>query len=318
MTRIAVLDDYLDQFKEYADWGSLPDSCQVTFFTEHLGYDEDKIAKALKEFDVIVGVRERTPFPESQIAKLPNLKLLITTGMHNASFDFKGAKKHDVVVCGTKTMSHPTIEHTWALILGATKFIPAKDQAIRNGAWHAGMSVGLKDKTLGVLGLGRLGSQVAKIGQAFGMNVIAWSQNLTQERCDEVGGVQCVDKETLFKDADVLTIHYKLSDRSRGLISANEFGLMKPSAYLVNTSRGPIIDEQALIDALKNNAIAGAAIDVFWVEPLPTDHPIRKLDNTVLTGHTGYVMKENHELNFSSALEVITAWLNGSPINVME
>ena len=317
MTRVAVLDDYLDQFREYADWDSLPD-CEVTFFNDHLGYDEDAIAKALNGFEVIVGVRERTPFPESQIAKLPNLKLLITTGMHNASFDFKGAKKHNVVVCGTKTFSHPTIEHTWALILGATKQIPAKDRALREGGWQAGMSVGLKDKTLGVLGLGRLGGQVATIGQAFGMNVIAWSQNLTQERCDEVGGVQLVDKETLFKQADVLTIHYKLSDRSLGLIGAKELSLMKPSAYLVNTSRGPIIDEQALLNALNKNTIAGAAIDVYWTEPLATDHPIRKLKNTVLTGHTGYVMKENHELNFSNALEVINAWLNDSPINVIK
>ncbi len=318
MTRIAVLDDYLNQFHEFADWNSLPDECDVTFFNEHLGYDEATIAEELKDFDVILGVRERTPFPESQIAKLPNLKLLITTGMHNASFDFKGAKKHDVVVCGTKTLSHPTVEHTWALILAATKFIPAKDQAIKNGQWQAGMAVGLKDKTLGVLGLGRLGSQVAKIGQAFGMNVIAWSQNLTQERGDEVGGVQCVDKETLLKEADVLTIHYKLSDRSWGLIGKKEFGAMKPSSYIVNTSRGPIIDEQALLNALKNKEIAGAAIDVFWKEPLPADHPIRKLDNAVLTGHTGYVMKENHEVNFSNAIEVITAWLNGNPINVIE
>jgi phosphoglycerate dehydrogenase-like enzyme len=318
MTKIAVLDDYLDQFRDYADWGSLPDGCDVTFFNDHLGYDEDKIAESLKDFDIILGIRERTPFPESQVSKLPNLKLLITTGMHNASFDFKGAKKHGVVVCGTKTFSHPTIEHTWALILGATKFISAKDRVMHADGWQAGMSVGLKDKTLGVLGLGRLGSQVAKIGQAFGMNIIAWSQNLTQERCDEVGDVKLVDKDTLLKESDVLTMHYKLSDRSRGMISAKEFGRMKPSAYLVNTSRGPLIEEQDLIDALKNKTIAGAAIDVFWTEPLAKDHPIRKLDNALLTGHTGYVMKENHELNFLSAIEVMTAFLNGKPINVIE
>jgi len=317
MTRIAVLDDYLNQYKDLADWGSLPNDCDVKFFNEHLGFDEDKIAASLKDFDVVIGVRERTPFPESQIAKLPNLKLLMTTGMHNASFDLEGAKKHNVTVCGTATLSHSTVEHAWALILGATKQLPAKDRALREGRWQAGLSVSLKDSTLGILGLGRLGSAVAKIGQLFGMNVIAWSQNLTQERCDEVGGVKLVDKDTLFKNSDVLSIHYKLSERSIGIVDAKELGQMKSSAYLVNTSRAPLIDEQALLDTLNKKAIAGAAIDVYWVEPLPADHPIRKLDNTVLTGHCGYVMKENHETNFSSAIDTIKAWLNGKPERVM-
>jgi phosphoglycerate dehydrogenase-like enzyme len=317
MTRIAVLDDYLDQYRDLADWDSLPSSCDVTFFTKHLGWDEDKVAEALKDFDVIVGVRERTPFPESQIAKLPNLKLLMTTGMNNASFDNDGARKHDVTICGTRSLSHPTIEHAWAMILGLFKQLPAKDKAMRDGGWQAGLSIGLRGKTLGVLGLGRLGSQVAQIGLAFGMDVIAWSQNLTQEKCDEVGTIRCVDKDALFKESDVLTIHYKLSKRSEGLIGAKEFGLMKPTAYIVNTSRGPIIDEQALLDALMGNKIAGAGIDVYWQEPLPAGHPIRKLDNTLLTGHVGYVMKENLELNMADMVENIKAWLDGKPVRVM-
>ncbi|MEQ8192941.1 MAG: D-2-hydroxyacid dehydrogenase family protein [Rhodospirillales bacterium] len=317
MTKIAVLDDYLGQFKDFADWGSLPDGCDVTFFRDHLGFDEDKIAAALKDYNVVIGIRERTPFPESLIAKLPNLKLLMTTGMKNGSFDGKGAKQHGVVLCGTGTHGYSTVEHAWALIMSIVKNIPDRNRAMHEGRWQAGMAVSLKNKTLGLMGLGRLGSQIAKIGQCFNMNVIAWSQNLTRERCDEVGGVTRVDKDELFKQSDILSIHNRLSDRTRGLVGAAQFAMMKPTAFLINTSRGPIIDEQAILDALKKKTIAGAALDVYWTEPLPADHPIRALDNALLTGHCGYVMRENHQRNFTDAVENIKAWLGGNPVRVL-
>lgn len=315
MTRIALLDDYQNAALASAQWETLQ-GCEVTVFTEHLGWDENVIAAALVEFDVIVCMRERTPFPKSQLDKLPNLKFLVTTGLRNLSIDMDAARANGVVVSGTQMLGYPAYEHAWALILAVTKQIPYEDQTMKSGGWQKGVGVGLSGKTLGILGLGKLGSAAARIGNAFEMDVIAWSQNLTEEAAAEQG-VTRVEKEDLFKRSDVISIHMILSDRTRGLVGRDQLALMKPSSYLINTSRGPIVDETALITALQNNSIAGAGIDVYDLEPLPGDHAIRKLDNVVLTGHTGFVVKELHELAYSQAVENIDAWLGDAPMRVL-
>ena len=314
--RVAILDDYQNAALAAADWKSLGPDVQVRVFNRHIK-GEAAVAKALKPFDVVVGMRERTPFPKSLIGKLPNLKLLVTTGMRNLSFDLKAAKARGVVVSGTQMLGFPAAEHAAALILALFKKIPAEDRTMKRGGWQAGPSEGMKGKTLGILGLGKLGARVARVGQALEMNVVAWSQNLTPARCAEVGQVACVDKETLFKTADVISIHLVLSDRTRGLVGARELGWMKPTAYLVNTSRGPIVDEKALIKALRAGDIAGAGLDVYDVEPLPRSHPIRKLKNVVLTGHTGFVVKELYALAYGEVIENIKAWRAGRPIRVL-
>jgi len=314
--RVAILDDYQNAALAAADWKSLGPDVQVRVFNRHIK-GEAAVAKALRPFDVVVGMRERTPFPKSLIGKLPNLKLLVTTGMRNLSFDLKAAKARGVVVSGTQMLGFPAAEHAAALILALFKKIPAEDRTMKRGGWQAGPSEGMKGKTLGILGLGKLGARVARVGQALEMNVVAWSQNLTPARCAEVGQVACVDKETLFKTADVISIHLVLSDRTRGLVGARELGWMKPTAYLVNTSRGPIVDEKALIKALRAGDIAGAGLDVYDVEPLPRSHPIRKLKNVVLTGHTGFVVKELYALAYGEVIENIKAWRAGRPIRVL-
>ncbi|MFQ5995239.1 MAG: D-2-hydroxyacid dehydrogenase family protein [Acidiferrobacterales bacterium] len=315
VTRVAILDDYQQVALESADWGSLPPDVELRVFHEHM-QGEDAAAQALRDFDVVVAMRERTPFPASLFEKLPNLKLLVTTGMRNLAIDMKAARKRDIPVCGTALLPYPAFEHAWALILALFKQIPREDRAMHEGGWQVAMADGLRGKTLGVIGLGKLGSQTAGIGLAFDMNVIAWSQNLTQERASEVG-VTRVDKNTLFAESDVVSIHVVLSDRTLGLVGRHEFGLMKPTAYLVNTARGPIVDEAALVDALENHKIAGAGIDVYEVEPLPADHPLRKLENAILTGHMGYVMRETFELAYAEAVEDIKAWFKGEPIRVL-
>lgn len=315
MTRIALLDDYQNAALASADWSSLP-GCNVQVFTEHLGWDEDVIASALNGFDVIVCMRERTPFPKSQLDKLPGLKMLVTTGLRNLSIDMDAARAKGIVVCGTQMLGYPAYEHAWALILAVTKKIPYEDQTMKAGGWQQGVGVGLSGKTLGILGLGKLGSAAARIGKAFEMDVIAWSQNLTAEAAAE-HGVSRVEKDELFKRSDVISIHMILSDRTRGLVGRDQLAMMKPSSYLVNTSRGPIVDERALIASLQNKTIAGAGIDVYDLEPLPADHAIRKLDNVVLTGHTGFVVKELHELAYTQAVENIDSWLNDAPLRVL-
>jgi len=315
MTRIAVLDDYQNAARGAADWGSLV-GCQVKIFTEHLGWDEDQVANALIGFDVIVCMRERTAFPLTQLEKLPNLKLLVTTGMRNLSIDMDFAARRGIVVCGTQMLGYPAYEHAWALILAVTKKIPYEDQTMKSGGWQQGVGVGLSGKTLGILGLGKLGSAAARIGKAFEMDVIAWSQNLTEQAAAEKG-VTRVEKNELFERSDVISIHMILSDRTRGLVGKDEFAMMKPSSYLVNTSRGPIVDEAAMIEALQTNQIAGAGIDVYDLEPLPADHVIRKLENVVLTGHTGFVVKELHELAYQQAVENIQAWIDNAPQRVL-
>jgi phosphoglycerate dehydrogenase-like enzyme len=314
--RVAILDDYQNVALDSADWNSLPPDVELVVFDRHLK-GEDAVARALADFDVAVAMRERTPFPGSLIARLPRLKLLVTTGMRNLAIDIAAARARGLPVCGTDTLPYPAFEHTWALILALFKQIPRENRTMHEGGWQLGLSVGLRGKTLGVLGLGKVGGQVATLGRAFGMKVVAWSPNLTEERARECGATR-VDEERLFSGSDVVSIHVVLGDRTRGLVGRRELGLMKPTAFLVNTSRGPIVDEVALIDALQRRAIAGAGIDVYDVEPLPADHPLRKLDNAVLTGHTAYVMDEVYTLAYGQAVEDIRAWLEGEPIRVLD
>lgn len=313
--RIAILDDYQNAALKAADWKSLGPGVQVKVFNKHIK-GEAAVARALKPFDVVIGMRERTPFPKSLIGKLPNLKLLITTGMRNLSFDMAAAKARGIVVCGTQMLGYPAAEHAAALILALYKNIPAEDRAMKRGGWQAAPSEGMNGKTLGILGLGKLGARVARVGHALDMKVVAWSKNLTEKRCAEVG-VEYVDKKKLFTDSDVISIHLVLSGRTRGLVGARELAWMKPTAYLVNTSRGPIVDEKALVKALKGNKIAGAGLDVYDVEPLPRNHLLRKLPNVVLTGHTGFVVKELYTVAYGEALDDIKAWMQGKPVRVL-
>jgi phosphoglycerate dehydrogenase-like enzyme len=315
VTRIAILDDYQNVALGCADWNTIPGEPEIEVFRKHIP-GEEAVAEALAGFDVVVAMRERTPFPASLIARLPELRLLVTTGMRNGAIDMQAAADRNVPVCGTALLPYAAFEHAWALILALVKHIPREDRLMREGGWQAGVSDGLNGKTLGVLGLGKLGAKVARVAHAFDMRVIAWSQNMTDAQAAEHGATR-VDKEALFREADIVTIHMVLSDRTRALVGAHELSLMKPTAMLVNTSRGPIVDEAALIEALRSGGIAAAGLDVFDTEPLPADHPLRSLPNTVLTGHTGYVMLENYALSYSQAVEDINAWLAGEPIRVL-
>jgi phosphoglycerate dehydrogenase-like enzyme len=315
LVKIAVLDDYQSVALEMADWGKLGSEAQVDVFADHLA-DESDLVQRLADYDVVVGMRERTPFQRSVLERLPNLRLLITTGMRNASFDVDAAAELGITVCGTGGLPYPTAELTWALILALFRKIPTEDTATREGSWQVSLGEGLHDKTLGMMGLGRLGSQVATVGNAFGMEIIAWSQNLTQERASELNA-KLVTKQELLSQSDIMSIHLVLSDRTRGLVSADDLALMKSSAYLVNTSRGPIVDETALINALQNNTIAGAGLDTFDVEPLPLDHALRNLPNTVLTPHLGYVTDETYRIFYGDAVENISAFLHGAAVRVI-
>ena len=315
MTNVAVLDDYQGVAQRMTDWTALGDDVRVHVFHDHLSEHGALVAR-LRPFDVIVAMRERTPFPRPLLEALPDLRLLVTTGMRNASIDLDAAGALGVTVCGTDGLGYPTAELTWGLILAWARHIPAEDRATRAGRWQTTVGRGLRGKVLGVLGLGRLGSQVAAIGSAFGMEVIAWSQNLTAERAAACGAV-LVSKDDLLGRADVVTIHLQLSDRTRGLLGARELGLMKSTALLVNTSRGPIVEEQALIAALRERTIAGAALDVFDEEPLPPGHPLRRVDGTVITPHLGYVTVEGYEVFYRGAAEAIRAFREGRPIRVL-
>jgi phosphoglycerate dehydrogenase-like enzyme len=315
MVRVAVLDDYQDVALKMADWSVLPSKTQVQVFRDHLS-GEKAVAERLQGFEIAVAMRERTPFPRTLLQRLPKLKLLITTGMRNASIDVAAARDLGITVCGTGGLPYPTAELTWGLILALLRQIPREDSATRAGHWQVSVGVGLRDKVLGVMGLGNLGSQVARVGKAFGMSVLAWSQNLTAERAAQLGA-SLVGKDELLSRADIVTIHLVLSDRTRGLVGTRELGLMKPTAYLVNTSRGPIVDEKALVQALQKGTIAGAALDVFDEEPLPLDHPLRQLENTVITPHLGYVTAETYKVFYGQAVEDIQAFLRGEPIRVI-
>jgi len=314
--RIAVLDDYQNVSQSLADWSALDGKATIDVFNAPLG-DEDAVAQALAGYDAIVCMRERTPVPASLIERLGDLKLIITTGMRNRSIDMDATSRQSITVCGTPGLGAPAGELAWALIIALMKNIPSDDRSMRNGEWQPEVGLSLGGKTLSVFGLGKLGAYVAKIGLAFEMNVIAWSQNLTDERAAEIG-VRRVTKEEALSEADVLTIQLVLSDRSRGLIGAPELALMKPTAFLVNTSRGPIVEESALINALQRKQIAGAGLDVFDVEPLPVSHPLRSLENTILTPHTGYVTAENLSGMYQSAVENIAAFIDGNPVRVLK
>jgi len=314
--RVAILDDYQGVALTLADWQSLHPRAQMQAFADHLD-DLAALARRLHAFECVVLMRERTPFPRELIDKLPNLRLLITPGQRNASIDVAAATERKVQVCGTDMLPYPTAELAWGLILALFRHIPAEDRAVRAGRWQTTLGLGVKGKTLGLIGLGKLGAQVAHIGKAFGMDVIAWSQNLTAERAAEAGAA-LVGKDDLFARADVVSIHLVLGPRSRGLVGAAELRRMKPTAFLVNTSRAPIVDEAALIAALSERRIAGAGLDVFEPEPLAKDHPLLKLDNTVITPHLGYVTEENYRLAYGQVLEAIRAFIDGKvlrPLN---
>jgi phosphoglycerate dehydrogenase-like enzyme len=313
--KVGILDDFQNVTRAIADWGRLPSHVSVTVFNEH--FEGDELVERIAPFDVLVITRERTPFPRVLIERLPNLRLLVTTGWRNLGIDMAACRERSILVCGTEAGSSPTAELAWGLILGVARHIAAEDHALRAGRWQSTVGVSLAGKTLGILGLGRLGSQMARIGSAFGMKIIAWSQNLTSERAADAGAVR-VDKDELFRLSDVLSIHLILSDRTRGLVGAHEIALMKKTAILVNTARAAIVDETALIAALNQRRIAGAGLDVYSKEPLPADAPILKAPNTVLTPHLGYVTRETYEVYFPQALEDIEAWLKGVPIRVID
>jgi len=313
MVRVAVLDDYQEVAARCADWTSL--DAEIDFFSRHLS-DQALVVERLAGYDVVVAMRERTPFPRQLLERLPNLRLLITTGMRNASFDVAAANELNITVCGTESPGHATAELAFGLILAQARMIGAESSSVRSGGWQAGLGRDLRGATLGVVGLGRLGAQVAGFGQAFGMEVIAWSENLTTARAQDVG-VDAVTKGELLARSDFVTIHLRLSERTTGLIGALELAAMKPNAYLVNTSRGPIVDESALLAAVQTGEIAGCALDVFSTEPLPDDHPFRSDPRILATPHVGYVTKETYDIFYSQAVEDIAAWISGDPIRII-
>jgi phosphoglycerate dehydrogenase-like enzyme len=307
--RIAILDDYQNVALSMADWSVLEAQATVTVFNGHLA-DPDAIVARLQPFDIVCIMRERTPMTRAVISRLPKLRLIASTGMVNAAIDMKAAAEQGIEVVHTGYWSTPAIELTWALILASARNLVAENASLRGGGWQRLIGDDLAGKTLAVLGLGKIGDAVARIGKAFGMDVIAWSQNLTAERATEAGAV-LVSKEELFRRADILTIHQVLSRRTRGLVGANELALMKPTARLVNTARGPIVVEADLIAALQNGTIAGAALDVFDQEPLPRDHPYRSLPNLLATPHIGYVSRDLYQRFYQDTVDNIRQWLDG-------
>jgi phosphoglycerate dehydrogenase-like enzyme len=313
MLRCAVLDDYQDAALSLADWSRF----DVTVFRSHLA-SEDEVAATLADFDVVVIMRERTPFPASLFARLPRLRLLITSGMRNASIDLAAAAAHGVTVCGTASRSEPPVELTWALILGLCRHLVPEASAFRSGGpWQSTVGTDLAGATLGLIGLGKIGTRVAAIAQAFGMNVLAWSQNLTTQRCAAVGATYAASLGDLLAASDIASIHLALSDRTRGLVDAPALSVMKPTALLVNTSRAAIVDTDALIEALTSGRLAGAGLDVFDQEPLSADHPLRTLPNVLATPHLGYVTRGNYVRYFTEAVEDIDAFVAGAPIRVL-
>jgi phosphoglycerate dehydrogenase-like enzyme len=306
--KIAVLDDYQNVALDSADWSAIRERADIAVFQNHLA-DPDAVVGRLLPFDIVCVMRERTPLPRIVIERLPNLKLIASTGPVNASIDVVAAADHGIAVVHTGYTSDPTIELTWALILASARNIVTESNSVRSGGWQQTVGIDLRGKTLGVLGLGRIGSQVARVGNAFGMHLVAWSQNLTPEAA-KAAGATLVSKDQLFEQADILTIHLVLSGRTRGLVGTAELGRMKPTALLINASRGPIVDEQALIGALKNKQIAGAAVDVFDVEPLPPAHRFRTLDNVLATPHIGYVSRGLYKTFYEDTVSNIRMWLD--------
>ncbi|WP_201772077.1 D-2-hydroxyacid dehydrogenase family protein [Kutzneria albida] len=315
--RCVVLDDYQDVALAMADWSRLAERVEVTVLREHLD-SEDALVEALSGVEVLVVMRERTPLTGSLLARLPGLRLVVTSGMRNASIDLAAAERQGVVVCGSASRSEPAVELTWALILGlARKLVPESTALRAGGPWQSSVGVDLAGSTLGLLGLGKIGTRVAAVGAAFGMDVLAWSQNLTEDRAAAAGARLAASKEELLAASDFVSIHLVLGERTRGLVDAESFVHMRQSAYLVNTSRAAIVDQAALVDALRAGRIAGAGLDVFEVEPLPADHPLRSLPTVLATPHLGYVTKNNYSAYFREAVEDIEAFLAGAPIRVL-
>ncbi|MFF5531768.1 D-2-hydroxyacid dehydrogenase family protein [Streptomyces cinerochromogenes] len=310
----AVLDDFQGVATELADWSAIEERVEVVALREHLD-GEDALAAALADYDIVVTLRERVPFPGSLIARLPRLKLLVASGMRNSVIDYAAAEAHGVTVCGTASSSTPPVELTWALLLGLARGIVQESNALRgNGPWQSTVGADLHGRRLGLLGLGKIGSRVAQVGLAFGMRVSAWSQNLTKERTEEVGVELAGSKEELLRDSDFVSVHLALGDRTRGLLGAAELALMKPTAYLVNTSRAAIVDQDALLAAMHEGRIAGAGVDVFDIEPLPGGHPMRTAPRLLATPHLGYVSHANYTTYYGQAVEDIQAYLAGSPV----
>ncbi|WP_397453831.1 D-2-hydroxyacid dehydrogenase family protein [Pseudomonas lurida] len=313
--QIAVIDDWQNVASGVVDWSVLETVGQVHFLHDYPA-DTATMIERLKGFEVICVMRERSPFDKALLQGLPKLKLLVTGGMRNAAIDIAAAKAQGIQVCGTDSYKHAAPELTWALIMASTRNLVAEANSLRAGNWQVGLGGDLYGKTLGILGLGSIGQKVAKFAQAFGMRVIAWSENLTPERAAQ-SGVTWVSKQALFEQADILTVHLVLSDRSRGLVDAQALGWMKPGARLVNTARGPIVDEQALVQALQSGRLAGAALDVYSEEPLPADHPFRHLPNVLATPHVGYVSEQNYRQFYVQMIEDIQAWANGASIRAL-
>lgn len=315
MLQVAVINDYMHVVREFADWRRLDGKAEVTYFHDHLT-SEDALAARLAPFDVIVSERERTRFTASLLARLPRLKLLCVTGTDNWAVDFDTTRRMGVTVCNTESVMAAMPELAWGLILALARGIVRDDAAIKAGGWQTRPTVPLRGKVLGILGLGVAGKHMLAVGKAFGMDCVAWSQNLTNEAA-QAAGARRVELDELLACADVVTVQLILSERTRGLLGDRELRLMKPGAFLVNTSRGPIVQEEALISALRERRIGGAGLDVFDVEPLPADHPLRRLDNVVLTPHTGYITDEQFRVFYGQSLENILAFIDGAPIRVM-
>jgi len=313
--QIAVIDDWQDVASGVVDWSVLQSVGQVHFLHDYPA-DTALMIERLKGFEVICVMRERSTFDKALLEGLPRLKLLVTGGMRNAAIDMAAAKALEIQVCGTDSYKQAAPELTWALIMASTRNLLVEANAVRDGGWQVGLGGDLYGKTLGILGLGSIGQKVAQFAQVFGMRVIAWSENLTPERAAE-SGVTWVSKRELFEQADILTVHLVLSDRSRGLVDAQALGWMKPTARLVNTARGPIVDEQALVQALSTGRLAGAALDVYSQEPLPAEHPFRRLPNVLATPHVGYVSEQNYRQFYQKMIEAIQAWAGGMPIRVL-
>jgi phosphoglycerate dehydrogenase-like enzyme len=305
--KIAILDDYQNVAAQCADWSQLGASAELTFFNDHLS-DVDALVSRLEPFDIVCVMRERTPLTADVIGHLPALKLIASTGPRNASIDVNAARARGIEIVNTGYNSYPTIELTWSLILASARHIVTEAQGMRAGMWQKTLGLGLHGKTLGILGLGRVGAGVARVGLAFGMNVIAWSQNLTSDKASE-NGVTLATKEELFRTSDIVSVHVILSGRTRGLVGRSELDLMKSSALLVNTSRGPIVDESALIEALQAKRIGGAAVDVFDQEPLPPEHPFRSLPNVLATPHVGYVADDLYRTFYQDTVSNIVSWM---------
>ena len=313
--RLAILDDYQGVALDLADWTPLQERVEITVFREPFD-DELAAAAALQGFDIVCAMRERTPFPRSLFTRLPDLKLLVTTGMRNLAIDLDAARDHGVTVCGTASPGHSASELAWALVLALSKRVVAEDRAIRRGLWQTTLGRDLRGRTLGILGLGRHGGLLAGYGRAFGMQVLAWSTNLTDARCAEVGATR-VELDELLERSDVVSIHLVLGARYRSLVGAAQLARMKPDALLINTARGPIVDEAALVEALRERRIGGAGLDVYADEPLSPNHPLLTLPNTVLTSHVGFVTEETYRVMYGETVEDVVAWLDGAPVRVM-